>query len=590
MRGIFQLLLIGILIQTLPAARAASAAECETGQWRCSEDAYTLSLCNDGAWENTECMRDQGRLCENGACVDPWRYGAPQWSRGRDEPGATAAGLADKARFYEDQAARLLVSPNLKWIMGVELKCKPVACAPGQAAPCEDCSQPVASEEEATFEHVARWLTDENDGLWSALYMAAEAYRYAATRDPEALAMLRLLLQGETHRMRVTGVPGLFVRQFTPPGVPGVSCPEHKRFYTMNKKEKAGNIWLQVREDGCAWYVDPDTGDWARSDNCGLDAYRGYCWIDNVSKDEYSGHMFALGVTAMLVDDPEVQLMVRDLLMDVGRHLVRNKLNITDWDGRVTTFGRLHPLAMDDYAGFNAAMALAYIKIAAVATHEPRLEQYYNECLLQRGGRKNCFPATLIGVAEPFTKYLPAAGMTVGDQGCLNNYNNVSMHMLSLHNLIWFERDPALRATYQESLDRDVFRSGMPRAVSEQNNAFFDFIWAASKRLGPGSDGPAYRAVDNGVRMLRRFPEREHIPTVACPPGVCREACLNRFDEPTGDVARTPDLRCPDTFLWWRDPYDLETCTENRRIILQPSDFLLPYWMGRYYGFITEDM
>lgn len=567
----------------------AVASECESGAWRCSEDAYTLSECRDGAWAETRCMADQGRLCEAGRCIEPWRYGAPQWPRAGDEPNATSESLAEKARFYEDQAARLLVHPDLKWIMGVELKCKPVACAAGQTPPCEDCSEPMAPEEQAGFEHVARWLTDENDGLWSALYMAAEAYRYAATRDPEALRMLKLLLDGEATRMRITGVPGLFTRQFVPPGVPGIACPADKIYYRMNKKVKTGNIWLDVRDDGCAWYVDPDTNEWTKSDNCGLDAYKGWCWIDHVSKDEYSGHLFALGVIAKLVDDPEVRVVVQDLLLQVGKHLVKTKLNITDWDGRVGVFGRLHPLAMDDYSGFNAAMSLDFIKISAVATGEPRLEAYYNDCMLQRGGRKDCFPANVFGVSAPFTEYLPANGLYVGEDSCKSNYNNISMHLLSMHNLIWYEHDIELRELYQKSLDVDVFRAAQPRSIQTQNNAFFDFIWAANKRLGPGSDGPAYDAVANAIRMLRRFPAREHIPNLTCPPDKCRAVCANRFDEPTGDYARKPDELCPETFLWWGDPHDLNSCTENKRIIKQPSDYLLPYWMGRYYGFISEN-
>ena len=32
----------------------------------------------------------------------------------------------------------------------------------------------------ATWQDVDRWLSGENDGLWSALYLAAEAFRYAS--------------------------------------------------------------------------------------------------------------------------------------------------------------------------------------------------------------------------------------------------------------------------------------------------------------------------------------------------------------------------------------------------------------------------
>jgi hypothetical protein len=46
--------------------------------------------------------------------------------------------------------------------------------------------------------------------------------------------------------------------------------------------------------------------------------------------------------------------------------------------------------------------------------------------------------------------------------------------------------------------------------------------------------------------------------------------------------------RCMGTFVWWGSPYDIDDCTEDKRNIQPPADYLLPYWMGRYYGFISE--
>jgi hypothetical protein len=48
--------------------------------------------------------------------------------------------------------------------------------------------------------------------------------------------------------------------------------------------------------------------------------------------------------------------------------------------------------------------------------------------------------------------------------------------------------------------------------------------------------------------------------------------------------------RCMKTIMWWASPYDIPHCEENEREIKAPTDFLLPYWMGRYYGYIDEQM
>jgi len=82
----------------------------------------------------------------------------------RAEPGATHGTLAQKAAYYDGIAARLHVHPDLKWIMAVTLP-----CAAG------DCSRSSVPQESATWRDVERWNDGENDGLWSALYMASQA-------------------------------------------------------------------------------------------------------------------------------------------------------------------------------------------------------------------------------------------------------------------------------------------------------------------------------------------------------------------------------------------------------------------------------
>lgn len=564
--------------------------DCEPGQWECSEDGYSLIHCEGGEWITLECMRERGELCEAGACVKPWSYGQPVWSTCPDDALATTESLAQKAAYYNDIMARLHLHPQLKWIMPVTLPCKPTACGEGQTPPCVDCSESAVPEEEATWQDVERWHSGENDGLWNAHIIMAEAFRYAVTGDEAALANLKILLEGERVRMAITGVPGVFTRQYIPPGVTGLSCPDRDESYKRDV-EKDDNQWVQVREDGCVWFVDDVTEEWTRSEHCGLDEFAGYCWLDNVSKDEYSGHMAAIGAAGLLVDDPEVKDITRQLCREVATHLIENRLAIIDWDGRVTEHGRFWAMALDDFPGFNAAMALGYIKTCAVLTGDPEIQEWYANCLLQKGGAWDCLQRAP-EQPKPYTEYLASPGLYIGNEGCRSNFNNISMHMHSLFNMILFEREPETREFYQRSLDVDVFRApGQPRAVQHHNNSAYNFLFAALKRLGPGSDGPAFDAVENGVCMMRQFPARKHQKEFLCPPDKCAPYCKDRFDRDVGDYPRQVAERCMDrTFLWWADPYSLKDCTENTRTVYPPTDYLLAYWMGRYFGFITEAM
>ena len=542
--------------------------ECAPDETGCSEDGTASRRCVGGRWQtDVECMRESGRLCEAGACVDPWRLGAPVFDGCVDDPLATAETLAEKAATYDEIAARLHLHPDLRWVAGVVLEAG-------------------ASESDATWQNVERWSTGENDGLWSSLYLASQAYRWAVTSDQEALDAIRSSLAGLQTRMEVTGVDGIFTRQFIPPGVRGIGCPEDLASYVPDL-EKDDNVWVRIGDEGCLWVVDRDSMTWSVTEHCGLAAHAGTCWLDNVSKDEYAGHMLALAALAKLVDVPDVREVVADLLEKVGDHLIANDLTFVDWDGRRTEHGALYALALDDFPGFNAAMAMSFVLVAAEASGRADLRAFFDDCLLQRSGVRDCLPWPL-EEPLPYTDYLDGAGMYIGPEGCASNFNNISMHVLSMHELIWFERDPLVRERLQRSFDVDVMRpADLSRGALEQHNAWFDFLWAASKPLGPGSDGPAFDAVHDGLCMLQQFPAHYSVPAV---PDREEAYCLNRFDEPAAELPRETAERCPTEFVWWRDPYDLDGCAEDRAHVLPPQGYLLPYWMGRYHGFVGDDL
>src|SRR5690349_6073658 len=96
------------------------------------------------------------------ACADP----KPQpWPTCADDPRATPESLADKAAAYDARLVSLHVGPQRPWVVDVQL-------APG------------VDPERATANDVVAWRNGENDGLWSSLALAAEAYRFATTHDP----------------------------------------------------------------------------------------------------------------------------------------------------------------------------------------------------------------------------------------------------------------------------------------------------------------------------------------------------------------------------------------------------------------------
>lgn len=60
-----------------------------------------------------------------------------------------------------------------------------------------------------------------------------------------------------------------------------------------------------------------------------------------------------------------------------------------------------------------------------------------------------------------------------------------------------------------------------------------------------------------------------------------------------GSLAEQPipiEERCASVFEWWGDPNEREVCGADPSSAQPPADYLLPYWMGRYFGFISADL
>ncbi len=508
----------------------------------------------------------------------------PEWSTCPNEALATVETLAEKAAFYDDIAVRLHVHPDLKWIANVRLKTKEVDCPDGLEPPC---LEPVAPLSEATWEDVEHFSTGENDGLWSGLYLASQAYRYSVTKSPEALANIKLLLEGVQTRMAITGVPGLFTRQYIPAGVEGISCPADDVEYVVDV-EKDDNQWVRIKEDGCAWVVDNETMEWTGTDHCGLDQFAGWCWLDNVSQDEYGGHMLALGALLKLVDEPEVQAIVRDLLEKVGVHLMENQLTFVDWDGRVTEHGWLFPMALANTPGFLAIEALSWIGMAVAASDREDLADFYTNCLLQQGGEKKCLDWPL-QKAQPFTDYFYLTALYNGTKGCLTNFNNVSMLTSAYQGMLMFDEDPQVRPLVLKAFEEEIVFFDSPKSTQHLQNPWYSFAWAGVQEGIPAAGDPVYEMVEEAVCTLRQFPATQAIPdmdNLALYDHFCDSrlgASMTEFPIPVAES-------CPSTFIFWRNPYVRHKCTAQPWQVKQPGDYLLAYWMGRYHGLIGEDL
>lgn len=144
----------------------------------------------------------------------------------------------------------------------------------------------------------------DNDGLWTAMYLGSQVFRYAVTRSDEALQNCAESLDAMERLYSINPVQGFPSRSF----------------------ERRGYIEILSDPDRWQHASDPE-----------------WDWKATTSSDEAIGHIFALGAFAELVDVRELKDRAVHLIDILMQHIVDNDWYLIDYDGKPTTWGRWNP-------------------------------------------------------------------------------------------------------------------------------------------------------------------------------------------------------------------------------------------------------
>jgi hypothetical protein len=335
-----------------------------------------------------------------------------------------------------------------------------------------------------------------DSALWTGHYLAAEAFRFAATKAPDALANARVAVAGIQSLVDVTGTDVL-ARCIVP-----MSSPFEAG---IASEEAANGIYKNVAMNAI--------------------------WVGNTSRDEYSGVMFGLGVAYDMVDDALLRGSIAALVTRLIDFLNNHAWTIVLPDGSVSTtfIGR-------------ADQMLSFLEVAnhVNPVHFQTTFQLQSFLLL----------ATVAG---------PIAIDTASD----DSYFKFNLDYINLYNLIRLDKQSAYTTAYA------LLRGH----TASHQNAFFDLIDRALNGPDAARDGEALFLLDQWLKRPRRDPTVDDSNLVP----VC------------GGQACTPipvPLRVPTDFLWQRSPFQLSGGGSN---IIEGAgiDYILPYWMARYYGTAT---
>jgi hypothetical protein len=380
------------------------------------------------------------------------------------------------------------------------------------------------------------YMTDQdNDGLWTAIYVGSKCFEYAATKDPDAKKIAKQHFD-YLHRLEtITGVPGFVARSIRP-----------------SKYTSGGHEEYHYGGDG-EWHeskVEP-----------------GWQWKADTSSDELSGQFFAWGVYYDYVakGDPAEEKRVEELVRRVTNHLIENDFTLTDLDGHPTRWAIYSPrllhgdLLWSDQVAFNALGILAHLKAAIHICGDQKFKDAY-QMLIDRWG---------YNVKAMFAKEMlpntPRAGI---------NHSDDEMAWLEYYHLLLYpDTDENLRWQYRYSATRSI------RPEIPERSPFFNFVYAI--------EVPEWAHVADGVDTLQRWPldlrqfevRNSHRADVFVDPRASRHG-HRALLEPLPIDERVPQK-------WNHDPYIANYGGDGRHEE-SGAEWLLPYWMAVYHKLIVE--
>ena len=253
-----------------------------------------------------------------------------------------------------------------------------------------------------------------------------------------------------------------------------------------------------------------------------------WIWVDNTSRDEVVGAFFGLGAAFDLVDDATV------------------KSGISDVATRLIGFIASHQWSPNDDLS---------------NTFLVRPEEL--QMLLQVARHVN--PANTIG--GPFLVLPVSVGVLV-DVNDNASYFKFNLDYMTFYNLIRLEGNADNRAAYLAA-----YQIARDHTASHQN-AFFDVIDRAIRGPDPARDAEMASLLEQWLLRSKRDFGVDLTKSVP----VCGQDACQPIPVP---------LRVPTDFLWQRNPFQLAGGGSGR--VESPGiDYILPYWMGRYYSVIAR--
>lgn len=388
----------------------------------------------------------------------------------------------------------------------------------------------------------------DSDNLWTGMYMGSQLFRYLVTGSEEARQNCLESFEAMERVHEINGIEGLFGRTFERRG--------YQEFRKENRKY-VDNYWYEGYQGTVSWrHAEDEEWDWRAS----------------ASSDQTVGQIFALTLIAEYIDDEEWKARAVKLLNGLMTYIAENDMCLIDYNGLPTLWGRWNPEYVnrfDTMVGDRkicSSNIIAFLQTAYHFTDNEMFKEKAFELMHKQGYYENLMrPFSEIGRtsadADGWSKMLSAEW----------NHSDDEMYFLAYWGLFPYAFNDTLKDSFRSAI-KDHWEHERP-----EKNSLWNFCYAMT--------GATEFDLDESIWHLKEFPldlvqfetknsHRKDIEFVE----------KNFWGQNTTEVL-PPDER-PE-LKHNRSLFKLDA--GDRHSELSAGDtFLLPYWMGRFLGVISN--
>jgi hypothetical protein len=382
---------------------------------------------------------------------------------------------------------------------------------------------------------------DDNDGEYTGGYLAMESFRYATTKDEDALIKARKAFHFLRLLQEVTGTDAFFARTIVPVSWTEVHDPNR----TYTKKQMADALVNDPRYKPVEirWHKSKD-GKWL--------------WKGDTSSDEMDGHMMSYFFFYEYAATEKDKAEIREHVSKIMDGLIKNDYCLVDVDGKHTRWGVWSPKLLNgdpDWSSersLNSFELLAYLKFAAHITGNEKYEKEYMRLIVDDG-------------------YLANAAMLNKKNPAWQIYFDLTMEGYLFPILLKYEKDPQLKKFYE-----NLAKEWMDKQTSGEN-----LINNLTYALATGKKVNVPQTID----FLKDTPldlvdwRIDH--TLREDVTIVRKPILEDVQ-----ISELPPASIRATVRWDKNPWAAIQGDPSQ--VREPVFWLWPYWMARYEGIIQN--